>query len=131
MLSLSNPSFGNYFHQIYPDELNIKNTTDTSHSASYLDLMLQMDHNGLLTTKLYDKRDDFNFSIVNFPFLDSNIPSSPAYGVYISQLIRYARASSNYSDFYTRCRTLTSKLITQGYINTKLIVAFKKFCGRH
>ena len=131
VLSLSNPSFGNYLHQIYPDELNIKNTTDTNHSASYLDLMLKIDHNKVLTTKLYDKRDDFDFSIVNFPFLDSNIPSSPAYGVYMSQLIRYARACSNYNDFSTRCRTLNSKLITQGYIKTKLKVTTKKFCGRH
>ena len=52
-----------------------------------------------LQVKLYDKRDDFNFNIVNFPFLSSNIPQSPAYGVYVSQLIRYARASSAYSDF--------------------------------
>ena len=44
---------------------------------------------GKLSTRLYDKRDDFDFHIVNFPFLSSNIPSSPSYGVYISQLIRY------------------------------------------
>ena len=83
VLSLSNTSFSNYLHQIYPPELDIKNTTETRYSASYLDLMLQIDQNGYLTTKLYDKRDDFNFPIVNFPFLDSNIPSSPAYGVFI------------------------------------------------
>ena len=53
-------------------------------------------------TKIYDKRDDFNFKIINFPNMCSNIPASPAYGVYISQLIRYARASSNYSDFLKR-----------------------------
>ena len=49
--------------------------------------------------QIYDKRDDFNFKIINFPNMCSNIPASPAYGVYISQLIRYAMASSNYSDF--------------------------------
>ena len=96
-----------------------------------MDLMLQIDQNGYLTTKLYDKRDDFNFPIVNFPFLDSNIPSSPAYGVFISQLIRYARACSDYNDFKTRSKVLTSKLAKQGYDNTKLKVAAKKFCGRH
>jgi hypothetical protein len=57
---------------------------------------------GQLSTKIYDKRDDFNFKITNFPNMCSNIPASPAYGVYISQLIRYARASSNYSDFLKR-----------------------------
>ena len=130
VLSLSNPRFGNYLHQIYPDELDIKNTTDTYNSASYLDLKLNIDNEGHLTTNLYDKRDEFSFSIVNFPFLDSNIPTSPAYGVYISQLIRYARACSNYNDFCTRSRTLIDKLITQGYTKEKLKIATKKFCGR-
>jgi len=51
----------------------------------YLDLYLEHDITGTLTTKLYDKRADFNFSIINYPFFDSNIPSSPAYGVYMSQ----------------------------------------------
>ena len=84
-----------------------------------------------LQVRLYDKRDDFNFSIVNFPFLCGNIPQSPAYGVYISQLIRYARASSLYSDFLFRSQQLTSKTLKQGYTRNKLIAAFKKFYGRH
>ena len=84
-----------------------------------------------LQVKLYDKRDDFNFNIVNFPFLSSNIPQSPAYGVYVSQLIRYARASSAYSDFLVRSRLLTGKLLGQGYNRFKLISTFKKFYGRH
>ena len=58
-------------------------------AASYLDCYLYID-NGKLSTRLYDKRDDFNFPIVNFPFLSSNIPSAPAYGIYVSQLIGYA-----------------------------------------
>ena len=57
------------------------------------------------------KRDDFN---VNFPFLSSNIPSAPAYGVYVSQLIRYARTCSNYQDFMERGKVLTTKLWTRG-----------------
>ena len=58
--------------------------------------------NGNLSTRLYDKRDDFNVPTVNFPFLRSNIPSDPAYGIYVSQLIRYAKASSKYQDFVDR-----------------------------
>jgi hypothetical protein len=81
---------------IYPTELEIKETTDTALSASYLDLCLEFDDSGQLSTKIYDKRDDFNFKIINFPNMCSKIPASSAYGVYISQLIRYARASSNY-----------------------------------
>ena len=59
-----------------------------------LDLNLSI-HNNIVSTKIYDKRDDFNFDIVNFPFLDGDVPRRPSYGVYISQLIRFARASSH------------------------------------
>jgi hypothetical protein len=65
-------------------------------SASYLDLHLEIDTKGKLNTNLHDKRDDFSLPIVNFPFLSSNIPSAPAYGVYVSQLICYSRACDEY-----------------------------------
>ena len=71
------------------------------------------------TTRLYDKRDDFNFPIVNFPFLSSNIRSAPAYGVYVWQLIRYARTSSNHQDFMEHGKVLTIKLLSQGYQKTQ------------
>ena len=92
VLSLNNSRFGDVFHSIYPIELEIKYTIDTDRSASYLDLHLEIDSDEHLRTKPYDKRDDFNFPIVNFPFICSNIPAAPAYAVYISQLIRYSRA---------------------------------------
>jgi hypothetical protein len=65
-----------------------------------LDVLLNIDAGGKLTTQLYDKQDYFNFAIVNFPYISSNIPLSSAYGVYISQLIRYARACSTYNHFF-------------------------------
>jgi hypothetical protein len=77
-----------YVHLIYPDELEIKDTTVSDKSASYLDILLNIDSNGRLTTSLYDKRDDIDFAIVNFPFLCSNIPLSPDYGVYVSHVIQ-------------------------------------------
>jgi hypothetical protein len=63
---------------------------------------MEIDSEGWLRTKLYDKRDVFNFPIVNFPFVCSNIPAAPAYGVYISQLIGYSRACGSYQDFLDR-----------------------------
>ena len=87
VLSLNNSRFGDFVDRIYPIELEIKDTTDTDRSASYLDLHLEIDSESRLRTKLYDKRDDFNFPIVNFPFICSNIPAAPAYGVYLSQMI--------------------------------------------
>ena len=96
VLSINNLDFENYLGQMYPAELEIKNTTESNTSASYLDLLLSIESDGQLRTSLYDKRDDFNFHITNFPFLSSNIPASTAYGIIISQLIRYATACSSY-----------------------------------
>ena len=76
--------------------------------------------NDIVSTKIYDKRDDFDFEIVNFPFLDADVSCSTSYGVYISQLIRFARASSYVADFNTRNKLLTQKLLKQGYRYHKL-----------
>ena len=91
VLSINNSIFAEFLPLIYPPELKVKETTDTASSASFLDLYLEFDDSGQISTKIYDKRDDFNFKLINFPNMCSNIPASPAYGVYISQLIRYAR----------------------------------------
>jgi hypothetical protein len=85
VLSIYNSRFGDFVDRIYPVELEIKDTTDRS--ASYLDLHLEIDSEGRFRTKLYDKKDYFNFPIVNFLFICCNIPVVPAYGVYISQLL--------------------------------------------
>ena len=76
---------------------------------------------------LYDKRDDFDFDIVNFPFLDGDVPCSASYGVYISQLIRLARVFSHVDDFNTHNKVLTAKLLRQGYRYHKLRKAFSLF----
>ena len=122
VLSINNPKFGDYINIIYAVELEINDTTDADHHASYLDLLLKY-------FIVYDKRDDFNFDTVNFPFLCSNIPLSPAYGGFVSQLIWYARASSMYEDFIMRCQLLSSKLLKQGFTQNRL--TFKKLYDRH
>ena len=123
--------FAEFVPLIYPPELEIKETTDTASSASFLNLYLEFDDSGQLSTKIYDKRYDFNFKNINFPNICSNIPASPAYGVYISQLIRYARASRNYSDFLRRHPYLRNRLLDQGYINIRLFQSLKKFIFRY
>jgi hypothetical protein len=122
-----------YVDSIYPNELEIKDTTECSTSASYLDVLLKLDTNGKLTnhSQLYDKRDDFDSSIVNFPYLCSNIPASPAYGVYLSQLIRYGRACSAYDQFLLRSNLLTKRLMSQGFQMSRLQTAFRKSYGRY
>ena len=106
-------------------------TTESTTSASYLDLLLSIGRDCQLHTSIYDKRDDFNFHNTNFPFQSSNIPSSPAYGVFISQLIRYARACSSYECFIMRDRRLSSKLLEQGYLAKRLKSSFRKFYSRY
>ena len=73
--------------------------------------------NDIVSTKIYDKRDDFDFEIVNFPFLDGDVPRSTSYGVYISQLIRFARASSYVTDFNTRNKLRNFLNRAMGIIN--------------
>ena len=125
-----NPDFENYLGQMYPPELEIKDTTESKTSSSYLDLLVSIGTDGQLHTSLYDKRDD-NFHITNFPFMSSNIPSSPAYDVFISQLTRYARTSSSYECFILRAVRLSNKLLGQGYVKERLRSSLRKFYGRY
>ena len=82
-------------------------------------------------SSIYDKRDDFTFRIVNFPHMDSNIPANPAYGVYISQLVRYARICTSKVDFMNRLRGLSLRLRQQGFLTNLLQRTFTKFFNRH
>ena len=92
----------------------------------FLDLHLSIS-DGFVKTKIFDKRNDFDFDIVNFPFLDGGVPRSTSYGVYISQLIRVARVSSHVDDFYTRNKVLTAKLRRQGYRYHNFVRRFQNF----
>ena len=116
--------------QIYPTELQLNKANSSDTEAPFLDLNLSIT-NGIVSSKIYDKRDDFNFEIVNFPFLDGDVPRSPSYGVYISQLICFARVCSNVNDFNNRNLFLTAKLLKQGYRYHKIRKAFSKFYHRH
>ena len=109
--------------QIYPLVLqfNKANTSDTK--AAFLDLHLSIS-NDIISTKNYYKRDDFDFEIVIFPILDGDVPRSTSYGGYISQHIRFARASSHVTDFNTCNKLLTQKLLKQGYWYQKLCKTF-------
>ena len=98
--------------------------------AAFLDLHLSIS-NDIVATKIYDKRDDFDFEIVNFPFLDGDVPRSTSCGVYVSRLVRFARASSYATDFNARNKLLTRKLLKQGYRCHKLRKTFSKFYRRY
>ena len=113
-------------NQIYPPEVQLNKANISDTEAPFLDLHLSV-ANGLFSSKIYDKRDDFDFDIVNFPFLDGNVPRR----AYISQLIRFARVCNHVTDFNARNKRLTAKLLQQGYRYHKLRKTFSKFYRRH
>ena len=104
---------------MYIDDQNDK-------QVNYLDLRLEI-INKTLTYKIYDKRDHFNFPIVNFPNLNGNIPRSHSYGVFTAQLIRYARGCKMYNDFKDRTQLLFNRLIKQGFKRSKYFTHIKNF----
>ena len=128
LLNIDNPYFEGMVNQIYPPELQLNKAIISDTEAPFLDLHLSVS-NGFVSSKIYDKRDDFD--IANFPFLDGDVPPRASYGVYISQLIRFARACNHVTDFNARNKCLTANLLQQGYQYHKLRKTFSKFYLRH
>ena len=95
--------------QINPTELQLNKANSADRVATCLDLDLSI-RNDIVSSKIYDKQDDFNFGIVNFPFLDGDVSRSPSYDVFISQLIRFARVCPNVDDFNNTNQFLTGRL---------------------
>ena len=116
--------------RIYPSELKLNKPILPLSRHLFLNLILCIS-NGTVSTKIYDKRGDFDFDLANFPFLDGDIPRRTSYGVHISQLVRFARASSNLNEFNCRNKALTPKLLRQGYRYFNLRKVFSKFYRRH
>ena len=125
-MNIDNDFLDSTVNRIYPSELHLNKTNLSDTEASFLDLNLSIS-DGIVKTKINDKRDDFGFDIVNFPFLAGDVPRSTSYGVYIFQLIRFARVYSHVDDFNTRNKVLTAKPLRQGYRYHKVRKAFSKF----
>ena len=122
LLNSDNIYFEQMVNRIYPAELQLNIAIFSDTEAPFLNLNLSIS-NSTISTKIYDKRDDFD--IVNFPFLDGDVPRRTSYCVYISQLIRFARASSNVSDFNCRSKpnSLSRAIVIISYV--KLFLSFK------
>ena len=116
-------------NEIYPKELAL--TSDMAVTQShYLDLDIEI-RNDKFHTKRFDKRDAFNFQIVNFPDLSGNIPNKHNYGVFVSQLIRYARCCDELADFTNRSKALIQKLTKQNFLLSQLRRVFERFAATH
>ena len=125
IFTIDNPEFEKYIPDIYPAELQLNKANTSDKETSFLDLNIKVIGSDIHTS-VYDKRDDFGFPIVNFPWLSGDVPRLPSYGIYISQLVRFARCTS-VLDFHSKNLQITSKLLTQGYIYHKLRKTFGKF----
>ena len=112
--------------RIYPTELQLNRANSSDTEAPILDFNLCIS-NGTVSTKIYDKRNDFDFDIVNFPCLDGGVPRRTSYGVYISQLIRFARASSNLNDFNYHTKALTATFLGRAIVILNFVRRFRNF----
>ena len=129
LLNIDNPYFEGMVNNIYPPELQLNkaNTSDTEAPFWICIYLFQMD----LFHLKFMIGGDFAFDIVNFAFLDGDVPRSTSYRIYISQLIRFARVSCRVADFNARNKSLTAKLLQQGYRYHKLRKTFSIFYRRH
>ena len=99
---------------IYSTELPLSKANTSDKETSFLDLKIKV-LGSYVHTSVYDKRDDLGFPIVYFPFLSGDVPRLPSYGIYISQLVKFAKCCTSVWDFRSKNLQITSKLLTQGY----------------
>ena len=99
--------------------MNEAKTYVSDTEAPFFDLHLPIS-NVFVPSKIYDKRDNIDFDIVIFPYLDSNVSCRPSYGVYISQLLRFAGVYGHVTDLNARNKCLTANILQQGYLYRKL-----------
>ena len=130
LLHMDNNLSDSMVNRSYPSDLQLNKANVSDTEALFLELHVSIS-DGFVKTKIDDKQGDFDFDIVNFPFLNGDIPRSTSCGVCIFQLIRSARESNHVDDFSTRYKVLTAKLLRQGYRYHKIRKAFSKFYRRH
>ena len=126
VFDVGNVCFDNMVGQMCPSELQLNGANASGTEAAFLDLHLSVS-NDIVSTKICDERDDFDFEIVSFPFLDGGVPRSASYGVCVSQLICFARASGCVAGFNARNGLLTRRLLKQGCRCHGLRKTFSKF----
>lgn len=115
---------------IYPEELVLVPGDADDQFCPFLDLQVAI-KDSIISTSIFDKRDAFDFPIVNFPTLTGNIPNRSSYGVFIGELVRYSRACTYYKDFEDRATLLITKLLRQAFTVRGLKASFFKFIDSH
>ena len=125
------PPPAHWFHSVRPSVCpSVRQENKNDDKATFLDLEEQI-KDACIEVKTYDKRDAFKFEIINYPDLSGNIPTKPAYGVFTSQVIRYARICSKKVDLLERVKSLTKKLLRKHYTMNGLKSSLKKCLKKH
>ena len=122
--------FARSYHEIYPEELQLK-CEHQGIKATFLELYIEIIENGIFNYKLFDKRDDFPFSIVRMPDLSGNIPSFIFYGSIMSEFLRIARCTRQVEDFLPRAEALCSRMVSQGGSKNVVLKQIRKAISRH
>ena len=117
---------GQVLEDIYPEEMIVNCTNVSPRKCNYLDMSISI-YRGKFRVTLYDKRKDYSFNVISYPFLDGNIPHNLSYGVFISQLVRFANINTTVEGFYANIAELVSKLVNQGFNLAALRKKFVKF----
>ena len=126
LLKFNNVYFDQMVDRIYPTELQLNRANSSDTEAPFLDLNLCIS-NGTVSTKIYDKQDDFDFDIVNFPFLDGDVPRRTSYGVYMSQLIRFAKLLQILMTLTTVIKPLLPNVLGRAIVISNFVRRFRNF----
>ena len=131
LLTINNDNFmEKWKSKIYPPELILTSDDKCDQKVNFLDLHLEI-KNHQLFYRIFDKRDSFNFPIINFPCLSGNIPTLQSYNTFTSQLIRYGRGCQCVEDFHYRTKILVLKLLKQFFTLTQLQITYNKFLNNY
>ena len=118
------------YHDIYPREMILKKTNVSPAVVNFLETTISV-YQGKFLYKLFDKRNEFNFNVINYPYACGNVPSAPTHGIFISQLIRFCHMNSSYKNYLDNCKKLNEKLVNQKFEKSRLQRKFDEFCTRH
>ena len=125
-----NGYFDTIYHDIYPVEMVLKKTNVSPQKVNFLDMTLSV-YQGKFRYVCYDKRDDFKFEVISFPFMCGNLPLVQMHGLFVSQLLRYCTTNSTFNAFAKCSSKLYKKLVLQGFQPDKLRKNYDKFCQQH
>jgi len=122
--------FEEHIQEIYPAALRLERTNKNDTECNFLDLHVSI-QDGVGTTKIYNKTDEYPFHVIRYPHALTNAPSSSCYGIAIGQWLRYLRGCMKKEDFIQRARELLTMFEEREYCKRRLQCTWKKFLSRH